>query len=136
MVSGYISDRIGPRISLIAIFILWVICLVAGALVKSLSLYWLVGSLVGIALGSTWVVSRAFAIQLVSSGKIGEVFGLFNLVGYISSIAGALFWGLILLVLSPLGEIGYRIALLSLNLFFVLGLVFILRIPKAMSRTL
>ncbi len=128
--SGYISDRIGARTTFLSIFILWGICLVAGTFVKSRDLYWLLGSLVGIALGSTWVVSRALVIQLVPAEKIAEVFGLFNLIGYFSGIVGALFFGLILFFLSPLGEIGYRIALFSLNIFLLLGFIFLLRIPK------
>jgi UMF1 family MFS transporter len=118
---------------LIFIFILWGICLVVGTFVRNTSLYWLVGSLVGIALGSVWVVSRTFAIQLVPADRIGELFGLFNLAGYLSAIIGALFWGLMVLLLSPLGEIGYRIALLSQNLFLALGIIFLLRIPKGPS---
>lgn len=132
--SGYISDRIGAKITLTFVYILWIICLMAGTLVKNAHLYWLVGSLVGIALGSTWVVSRALAIQLVAPQRMGEVFGLFNLVGYLSAIIGSLFWGLTLLFLFRLGEIGYRIALLSLNLFLILGIIFLLRIPKVSQK--
>lgn len=128
--SGFISDYVGHKRVLSTIFILWVVCFFMGALVRNTSLYWLIGALVGIALGSTWVISRALAVRLVPAEKIGEVFGLFNLVGYISGIVGALFWGLVLLFLSPFGEWGYRIALLSLILFVLLGFIFLLRIPR------
>lgn len=129
LVSGFLSDYIGHKRCLVAVFILWSICFLGGAFVRSTSLYWLIGALVGVALGSTWVVSRALAISLVSEAKIGEVFGLFNLVGYISAILGALFWGLILLLLSNFGEWGYRTALLSLISFMAFGFIFILRLP-------
>jgi len=129
ILSGVISDRVGARASLIVIYILWIVTLMFGALVKSTGLYWLVGSLVGMILGGTWVVSRALAIQLIPAQRIGEAFGLFNLVGYISAIVGSLFWGLIILVLSSYGALGYRAALLSLNLFLVLGVIFLLRVP-------
>lgn len=129
-ISGYVSDRIGASRCLMAIFTLWGISLSAGAFVRSISLYWLIGALVGIALGSTWTVSRALAIRLVPVEKIGEVFGLFNLVGYLSGIAGSLFWGLILLFFSRWGELGYRITLLSLTVFLSFAFVFLLRIKK------
>lgn len=128
--SGFISDYIGYRRSLGAIFILWIMCLLSGAFAKSTYLYPVVGAMVGVSIGSTWVVSRALAIRLVPIEKIGEVFGLFNLAGWLSAIIGATFWGIIILFLSPLGEFGYRIALLSLNLFIVIGLVFLTRIPS------
>jgi UMF1 family MFS transporter len=130
LVSGYVADRIGAVSSLISVYILWGISLFLGAFSRSINLYWLVGALVGLALGATWVVLRALAIQLVPPEKSGAIFGLFNLIGCLSGILGALFWGIILLFLSSLGEIGYRIALFSLNLFLVLGFIFLLRIPQ------
>ena len=127
--SGFLSDYLGHRRCLVAVFILWIICFWAGAFVKSASLYLFIGALVGVTLGATWVVSRAMAISLVPEAQIGELFGLFNLVGYISAIAGALFWGLILLLLYRFGEWGYRITFFSLISFMVPGLLFLLRIP-------
>lgn len=128
--SGFISDRIGYKLCMCLVFSLWGICFLLGAFVRNTHLYWLIGALVGITLGSTWVVSRALAIRLIPKEKIGEMFGLFNLVGYLSSIAGALFWAIILLFLARLGELGYRIALSSLILFIALGLFFAIRIPE------
>jgi len=130
IISGYISDRVGAKTSLLIIFILWSTSLVLGALLKDPSIYWLVGALVGMALGATWVVMRALAVQLTPPNRIGEIFGLFNLVGYLSGIIGALFWGLVLLFLASWGENGYRIALGSLNLFLFAGFIFLLRIPN------
>jgi len=131
--SGFISDYLGQRRLLNMIFILWMICFLLGALAGSVPLYWFTGALVGMALGSTWVVSRALAIKLVPQAKLGEVFGLFNLVGYLSGIVGPLFWGLVLLFLYPLGEWGYRLALFSLILFMAFGLFFLWRIPEKIT---
>jgi MFS-type transporter involved in bile tolerance (Atg22 family) len=64
----------------------------------------------------------------------GEAFGLFNIVGYLSGVVGAIFWGVILLFLSSLGELGYRIALFSLNLFIVFALIFLLRMNRKLSK--
>ncbi len=133
--SGYISDYLGYKRCLIAVFILWIICFLMGALARSLWLYWLIGALIGVALGSTWVVSRALAIRLVPEEKTGEMFGLFNLVGNLSAIVGTFFWGLILVWSGKLGEWGYRVALLSLILFMGLGLIFLLRLPANANKT-
>lgn len=132
--SGFISDYIGHKRSLFAVFILWGICFMAGAFIRNVHWYWIIGALAGIALGSTWVVSRAVAVSIVPAERIGEIFGLFNLVGYVSAIVGALFWGGMLLLLSRLGEWGYRITLLSMSFFIILGFVFLLRIPNDILR--
>lgn len=128
--SGYLSDHIGYKRSLVIIFLSWAVCLLCGALIRQSSLFWFIGALVGATLGATWVVSRAMVIRLVPANKIGEVFGLFNLVGYLSGIVGSLFWGGMLLLLSPLGEYGYRITVLSLIVFLAFALVFLRRVPK------
>jgi len=134
LLSGFISDYLGYKRCLSAVFILWIICFFAGVFANDIHLYWFIGGLTGVALGSTWVVGRALVIKLVPPERIGEIFGLYNLVGYLAAMAGALFWGLILLPLRPLGEWGYRTALLSLILFMVLGLIFLLRIPSGKTR--
>ncbi|MBU4346307.1 MAG: MFS transporter [Candidatus Omnitrophica bacterium] len=130
LLSGFISDYLGHKRFLSIVFCLWIICFLLGALARDIRLYWFIGAMVGVALGSTWVVSRALAVSLAPEEKIGEVFGLFNLFGYLSGAVGSLFWGLILLFLHPLGPWGYRIALLSLIIFMLLGFIFLLRIPK------
>jgi UMF1 family MFS transporter len=134
LLSGFISDYLGHKRSLVVVFILWGVCFWLGAFIRNTRLYWLIGALAGIALGSTWVVSRAMAISIVPAERIGEIFGLFNLVGYLSAIVGAVFWGVLLLFLSRFGELGYRITLLSLILFILLGFIFLLRIPSVSLR--
>jgi len=130
-ICGYISDYAGIRPGFIALFILWGISLYLGSVLRQGAfLSWIVGPLVGFSLGATWVVLRAFALKLVPGEKIGALFGLFNLIGSLSAAAGALCWGALLLLLSPLGDIGYRIALASLNIFLVFAVVFALRIRE------
>jgi UMF1 family MFS transporter len=126
--SGFISDRLGYRRFLILIFISWIACFLFGALADEMRLYRAVGGLAGLLLGATWVVARAFAVRLFPKEEIGGLFGLFNLAGYLSLIAGSLFWSAILFALYDLGALGYRIALLTMNIFTATGLVFLLRI--------
>ncbi|MBM3243437.1 MAG: MFS transporter, partial [Candidatus Omnitrophica bacterium] len=128
---GFLSDYIRIRPGLIGIFILWSLSLYLGSILRSGSaLFLLVGALVGFSLGATWVVLRAFTLRLVPAERVGALFGLFNLIGSLSALTGALFWGVILLFLSPFGDTGYRIALLSLNIFFAFAVVFALRIKE------
>ena len=126
IISGFISDIIGYRRSLIGVFILWGICILGGGLLKP-PFHWVIGALAGLSLGATWVVARAFVIKLVPKEKIGEVFGLFNLISYLASIIGPLFWGLILLYFARFGTAGYRIAFSSFLIFIAIGIIFLLR---------
>lgn len=127
--SGWFSDKIGHRRALFIIYSLWILCFIGGGLASNMFIYYIIGILVGLALGAIWVVVRALGVSLVPQEKVGEMFGLFNLVGYVASVVGALFWGFILLICSPLGILKYRIALLSLSLFMVLGIYFLVKVP-------
>ncbi len=131
--SGFISDYIGYRRSLGGVFFLWVVCLLLGGLLHRPFQY-LIGALVGISLGSTWTVSRALVIKLVPQKKVGEVFGLFNMVSYASGIVGPLFWGLIVLYFSFLGEWAHRLACLSFILFIGVGFIFLMRMGKEVNK--
>jgi UMF1 family MFS transporter len=127
--SGFISDIIGHIKAMNAVFMLWIVSFLAATLLKA-PFHWVIGALVGTSLGSTWVISRALAIKLVPEEQIGEIFGLFNVVGYISGIIGPLLWGLILLYLSSWGERGYRLACLLLIAFVASGFIFLLKLNK------
>jgi len=127
IISGFISDIIGLKKAMLGVFSLWGICVLAGGLLYA-PFHWLVGALVGISLGGTWVVFRALVIRLVPEESVGEAFGLFNLVGYLAGITGPLIWGLILMGLSRYGEQGYRVSFLSLLVFIVIGIILLLRL--------
>jgi len=135
LISGWVSDRVGYRRSLFFIYCLWICFFLAGGLIRNSDYFIYVAAIVGVALGSVWVVIRAMAIRLVPQEKIGEMFGLFHIVGYSSAIMGALFWGLILFIAQPLGEWRYRVALLSLSIFMLLGIYFLRKVPAPSSRS-
>ncbi|MCP4650450.1 MAG: MFS transporter [PVC group bacterium] len=129
IISGLISDWLGCKKTLIGVFVLWVICILSGGTCFP-PYHWIIGALAGTSLGATWVVSRAFVVQIVPREKLGEVFGIFNFVGYFSCIIGSMLWGVMIWFLSDLGGLGYRITLLSFLPLLVIGIVFLVRIPE------
>jgi MFS transporter, UMF1 family len=130
IVSGHVSDRIGTDRGLMGIFVLWAISFTLAATLTIKSLYWVVGALVGMSLGSTWVISRAMVIKLVPAARIAEIFAVFNIIAYLAGATGVLFWGLALWALSSFGDAGYRIALFGLNIFIAGGIFFLMRMQK------
>ena len=133
ILSGYISDRIGEIRGLMAICVLWSVSFSLAAFINLERLYWIIGALVGLSLGSTWVISRAMVIKLVPPERTAELFALFNIVGYVSGAVGALFWGIILWIFSFLGNTGYRIAIFSLNIFLIYGLIYLARMKRELG---
>lgn len=126
---GALTDRLGAKKAVIMSLVLWFVCLVLGAFAWTRVLFWVVGPLMGIALGSVWTTSRAMAIGLCPEEKLGEMFGLLGMVGKSAAIIGPLIWGVSILVLDFLGAGKYRVAILLQSLFILAGLFVVRKVP-------
>jgi len=153
VMSGRISDRYGHYATLKCVVIGWVILLVVIGFTTDETLFWILGSVVGILLGSTWTISRPMLNSLVPEHKLGLFYGLYSLSGRAAAVIGPLAWGAVVLlckedsrpakwILSLLGWIGvqvsesvsqsieYRFAVFSLALIMLAGLIIYLRVPQ------
>ncbi len=116
---GEVVSRKGGLKAMKMVLGLWMLVFIIGSLAYQPWHYWLVGSLVGIGLAGTWISSRVLVIELVPKERIGEYYGFYNLTGKSAAILGPLWWGGLLLLLSPLDNLKYRITLASMLLFVV-----------------
>ena len=99
IVAGVLAERIGPRRVVLGTLALTVVTLLVGAVTGSSALLWVVGPMVGIALGSLSTVDRIFLLRLIPEERRGEDFSLYALVGKLSSGFGPLvLWGGTILV--------------------------------------
>ena len=128
--SGFATDRVGPKRTLLAVLTLWLVAIALAAAAPALWTLFLAGPLVGIALGGTWTVSRVMLVALSPPEKVGEFFGLFSLAGRFSAVLGPALTAILLLVFGR-GAIAYRISIGSLALIMALGIFFLSRVPDA-----
>lgn len=123
---GRIVDRIGPKRSLNIALWLWTISLIAGVAVPFLALpnwiFWLLGPMVGVALGATWSADRPYMLRLSPPRYLGQFYGLYAMVGRFSAVVGPLMWSAIV---NGLG-FGRPVALGSLAIMMLISL-FVLR---------
>ena len=102
--AGLLAERLGPRRVVLGTLVVTVLTLVATAASGSSALLWVAGPLVGIALGSLSAVDRIFLLRLVPAERRGEEFGLYALVGKLSSGFGPLvLWGGTVLIATEAG---------------------------------
>ena len=127
--SGFISDRIGPKKTLSMVLILWCLALFLGTVATSRPLFWVVGPLVGIAMGGTWTAARALVVKLSPPDMVGEAFGFFCITGYISFMVGPLVWGAVVWAFGGAGIVKYRMAVGALLLFMLASLTMLKRVP-------
>ena len=132
---GVITDRIGPRAVLMIGLTIWIGLLLLAVAIPWLSLsthvYWIVGCLVGVTMGSAWTADRPFMLLFIPHEHLGEFFGLHGMVGKLGRVIGPFMWAL----LSTTLGLGQPATVISLVGFLVISLL-ILRTLKSPVPTL
>ncbi len=122
---GLLSDRIGPRTTLILILILWSMVGIGAALTYSKTVFWVVASAGALCLASVQVVSRSMITLMIERDQQAEIFGFYGISGKLSSAFGPLLFGLISLLSGS-----QRAAMLAVGLLFFAGLILLLRVEE------
>jgi len=122
--SGIIVDKIGAKRVLISAGLLWIIVIILLLKLTNLTSFMVIGSIGGIALAMVATASRPQLIELIPKDKAGEYFGFFELTDKFSGVLGPIIFGYLVV------SYGYSIALISLIIFFLIGLLFLYRVPN------
>lgn len=127
---GHLQDRLGSQYTLATTLVVWILALVLAFSVESRTGFWLVGNLVGLALGSSQSAGRALVGQFSPPERSAEFFGLWGLAGKLAAIIGPLSYGGI----TYLSQGNHRLAILSTVGFFVFGLLLLLTVDEKRGR--
>ncbi len=127
---GWLADRWGPKRALVAVLASWSVGLFLGAVALGFpgtghgnAMFVVAGAILGSGLGGVQVTDRVLMVRLSPRERLGEFFGIYGLVGKASQVVGSLLYGLIVFVLvGPLGNVAYQIAVLSLFGTMLIGL--------------
>ncbi|WP_080846781.1 MFS transporter [Cytobacillus gottheilii] len=122
-VFGYVTKAKGSYKSVRYVGILLLVALIIGTFAVNELMFWIAGSMFGVALGSMWVTTRSYIVELTPENKRGQFFGLFAFSGKVSSIVGPFLYGTITLVFADYGNIASRLALGSLIILTIIGLI-------------
>ena len=130
------TDSRGPRFVVTVNLVQWALVTVASFFVVTKGQFWVVAVLAGTGLGAIQAASRTFMATLVPPGREAEFFGFYSLVGKTGAIFGPLVFGGVSWLLSG----NQRAAIVSVGLFFVVGLALLGRVsaggPTAVAREL
>jgi MFS transporter, UMF1 family len=128
---GIVADRWGPKRALVAVLLTWAGGLLVVALTLSEIPFLVAGAVLGSGLGGVAVTDRLLLIRMAPAERVGEMFGLFSLVGKLSAVVGPLLYGaIIFLLLEPLGRGAYSVAILSLLGLMLVGLWLLRDVPE------
>ncbi|GAA0745660.1 MFS transporter [Dactylosporangium roseum] len=123
---GWTAKRIGAWKTLLLSLVLWTVIILiayflpAGRAVPFVAL----GGGIGLVLGGSQALSRSLFSQLIPRGKEGEYFGLYEISDKGTSWLGPLLFGLAYDTTRS-----YRVAIISLLVFFVVGFFALLAVP-------
>ncbi len=124
---GAMTDRVGPKTTLLFIIGAWITLLLGMMVVSSQRAFWAVGACIGFIYGGVNVAERPMLLRLVPEHEAGRFFSVMVLSARAAAILGPFIWGFAVDGLTPVIGIGlaYRaavgtIAVAMLIAFFVL----------------
>ena len=128
--AGRISDKVGPKRTLLATLGLWIVAILAIMFAWAPWVFFVTGPLLFLAFGATIALGPVLLIALSPSESLTEFMGFFVTVGQVSAALGPVILGLLLGMLGGLETgVAYRIAIGSLAVTMVVGLFLLLRVP-------
>jgi len=121
---GKFGDKFGHKKTLITILYIWIAIILLLIIKTNLLNYMIAGVIGGAALGGAWTLTRPMLIDLAPKHKIAELFGFQGLTEKFSGVIGPILFGFLVV------KYDYFVALSSLVVFFVLGLVLLIKVKK------
>ncbi|MGS2615790.1 MFS transporter [Micromonospora sp. LZ34] len=123
---GALARRIGAWKTVLLSLVLW-----TGVIVAAFRLpaeaplpFMVLGAAIGLVLGGSQALSRSLFSQLIPAGKEGEYYGFYEISDKGTSWLGPLAFGLVFQLTAS-----YRVGLVSLLIFFVVGFLLLLAVP-------
>jgi UMF1 family MFS transporter len=115
---GFIQDRIGARTTINCTLAIWILVVVGAYFTHSIRMFYIIGNLAGISIGSSTSSSRALVALFSPEDRTAEFFGFWGLFWKLSSALGPLTFGIISSVTGS-----ERFAILATGCFFVIGFI-------------
>lgn len=126
VILGIIADSIGQKKTILITLVIWFFVIFSSSITSSKIAFFFVGSIAGLGMGSTQSVSRSLMSKLTPFDKKTEFFGFYSFFGKSSAILGPLVFGF---VSWQTGN--QRIAILSMGIFFLVGLILLQRVKES-----
>jgi UMF1 family MFS transporter len=121
---NYIARAVGTKRAIIISLVIWTGTVIyAYGFLQTAFQFFIMGAVIAIVLGGSQALSRSVYSLMIPKGQEAEYFSLYEVSERGTSWLGPLFFGLALQFTDS-----YRFAILSLMIFFILGLVLLTRV--------
>ena len=130
--AGRVSDKMGPKRTLLATLAVWTVGIMAVTFAWAPWVLFVAAPLIFFAFGATLALAPVLLIALSPPVKLTEFMGLYVTIGMLSSVLGPVIVGLLLGVFGGLGTgASFRIAMSSIAVAMVIAFFLLLRVPDA-----
>lgn len=124
LVFNYVARVVGTKQAIMITLVIWTACLVyAFGLLRTALGFFALGAVIAVVLGGSQALSRSVYSLMIPPGREAEYFSLYEVSERGTSWLGPLLFGLTLQFTGS-----YRLAILSLVVFFIVGLVLLVRV--------
>ncbi len=130
---GYVADRIKTKPTLMITLLIWVVALVIAFIGTDPIIWWIVGLIAGIGMGSSQSTARSMFGQYVPDEKKSEMYGFYALTGKFAAILGPFVYGFVVQLAGNAGfdlVMANKYALLSVLAFFVVALLILVKVRQ------
>jgi UMF1 family MFS transporter len=127
---GYLQDAIGHIRAMQIVLVGWIIMIALAYIAESVALFWVAANLAGLCMGAAQAAGRAVVGYLSPPDRTAEFFGLWGLAVKAASIFGPLTYGAVTWIF----EGNHRLGILSVGVYFVVGLVLLIGIDVERGR--
>ena len=128
--AGLIAKRIGILQTVILTVVIWIAALLGIILFTDITSFFALSVCAGLVLGGTQATARSYLAVEAPKEKQAEFFGFMTFSTKIAAIFGPLLYGSI-----SSRTHNPRIAILSLEILFIIGLIFMLNVPRKKSHS-
>jgi UMF1 family MFS transporter len=147
-VLGHLVDRLGAKRALVTSILMMVLAIILMFFTQTALAFFFVGALAGFAMAGMQSVSRTMVGILSPAGQSAEFYGFFAVAGRTSSFIGPTVYGGVayrvakwyegsqLMSAVAAEQAGQRVAILSIGLFLLVGLVVLATVDEQRARRL
>ncbi len=121
---GILADKFGQKRILTVSLLMWLLITLIAYFTESKTVFYLLGILAGVAMGSSQSTSRSLFSLLIPPEKKTEFFGFYSFFGKASAILGPALFGFVS------SYVNQRVAILSVGLLLLVGVLLLGRVSE------
>ena len=125
LIINKISELSSPVIAISGCIIIYLIITILSYFLSNIFEFYLIASLIGFVQGGIQALSRSYFARLIPNSKHSQYFGIYNMLGKFAALLGPIVVGLVTYATD-----NARIGILSISLFFIVGLYFFISASK------